>query len=51
MDGGSARGDRGRRPRQRSAVMFLVARRVSGEMRVLLDWRGALAFGAAAGVV
>jgi hypothetical protein len=34
-----------------SAVMFLVARRVSGEMRVLLDWRGALAFGAAAGVV
>jgi hypothetical protein len=35
----------------RSAVMFLVARRVSGEMRVLFDWRGALAFGAAAGVV
>ena len=31
--------------------MFLVARRVSGEMRVLFDWRGALAFGAAAGVV
>lgn len=36
---------------QQSAVMFLVARRVSGEMRVLFDWRGALAFGAAAGVV
>lgn len=36
---------------QGSAVMFLVARRVSGEMRVLFDWRGALAFGAAAGVV
>jgi hypothetical protein len=34
-----------------SAVMFLVARRVSGEVRVLFDWRGALAFGAAAGVV
>lgn len=36
---------------QQSAVMFLVARRVSGEMRVLFDWRGALAFGAAAGLV
>jgi hypothetical protein len=36
---------------ERSAVMFLIARRVSGEMRVLLDWRGALAFGAAAGLV
>lgn len=34
-----------------SAVMFLVARRVDGEMRVLFDWRGALAFGAAAGFV
>jgi hypothetical protein len=34
-----------------SAVMFLVARRVSGEMRVLFDWRGALAFGAATGLV
>jgi hypothetical protein len=31
--------------------MFLVARRVSGDMRVLFDWRGALAFGAAAGLV
>ena len=35
----------------RSAVMFLVARRVSGDVRVLLDWRGALAFGAVAGLV
>lgn len=34
-----------------SAVMFLIARRVSGEVRVLFDWRGALAFGAAAGLV
>lgn len=30
-----------------SAVVFLVAQRVSGDVRVLLDWRGALAFGAA----
>lgn len=36
---------------QQSAVMFLVARRVSGDIRVLFDWRGALAFGAAAGLV
>jgi hypothetical protein len=36
---------------QQSSVMFLVARRVSGDMRVMFDWRGALAFGAAAGVV
>ena len=35
----------------RSAVMFLVARRVTGDVRVLLDWRGALAFGAVAGLV
>jgi hypothetical protein len=34
-----------------SAVMLLVARKVGGDVRVLLDWRGALAFGAAAGVV
>jgi hypothetical protein len=34
-----------------SAVLFLVARRVSGDVRVLLDWRGALAFGAAFGVL
>jgi hypothetical protein len=36
---------------QRSAVMFLVARRVAGDVRVLLDWRGAVAFGAIAGLV
>jgi hypothetical protein len=36
---------------QQSAVLFLVARRVAGDVRVLFDWRGALAFGAAAGVV
>jgi hypothetical protein len=34
-----------------TAVMFLVARKVAGDVRVLLDWRGALAFGAAAGFV
>ena len=31
--------------------MFLVARKVAGDVRVLFDWRGALAFGAAAGLV
>jgi hypothetical protein len=36
---------------QRSAVLFLVARRVSGDVKVLLDWRGAIAFGAVAGVL
>jgi hypothetical protein len=36
---------------ERSAVMFLVARRVTGDVRVLLDWRGAVAFGAIAGLV
>ena len=36
---------------ERTAVVFLLARRVSGDVRVLLDWRGALAFGAVAGVV
>lgn len=34
-----------------TAVMFLVARKVSGDVRVLFDWRGALAFGAALGIV
>lgn len=34
-----------------SAAMFLVARKVDGNVRVLFDWRGALAFGAVAGVV
>lgn len=36
---------------RQSAVMILIARRVNGDVRVLLDWRGALAFGAAAGLV
>jgi hypothetical protein len=34
-----------------TAVMFLVARKVSGDVKVLFDWRGALAFGAVAGLV
>jgi hypothetical protein len=36
---------------RQSVVMVLIARRVDGDVRVLLDWRGALAFGAAAGLV
>jgi hypothetical protein len=35
----------------RSGVLFLVARRVEGDVRALMDWRGALAFGAAFGLV
>lgn len=34
-----------------TGVLFLLARRVEGDVRVLLDWRGAVAFGAALGVV
>lgn len=34
-----------------SAVIFLLAQRVSGDVKVLLDWRGALAFGAAFGAI
>jgi hypothetical protein len=34
-----------------SGVGILLARRVVGDVRVLVDWRGALAFGAAAGLV
>ena len=34
-----------------SAVMFLVARKVDGNVKVLFDWRGALAFGAIAGLL
>lgn len=34
-----------------TGIGILVARRVVGDVRVLLDWRGALAFGAAAGFV
>lgn len=36
--------------RRPSAVLFLIAQRVSGDVRVLMDWRGALAFGAALGL-
>ncbi|HEY8870903.1 MAG TPA: hypothetical protein VIM30_16150 [Candidatus Limnocylindrales bacterium] len=35
----------------RSGVLFLVARHVEGDVRALMDWRGALAFGAALGLV
>jgi hypothetical protein len=34
-----------------TGIGILIARRVVGDVKVLLDWRGALAFGAAAGVV
>jgi hypothetical protein len=34
-----------------TGVGFILARRVVGDVRVMLDWRGALAFGAAAGLV
>jgi hypothetical protein len=34
-----------------SAVVFMVAQRVTGDVRVLLDWRGALAFGAGVGLM
>jgi hypothetical protein len=34
-----------------TAVVFLVARKVEGEVRAVLDWRGALVFGIAAGFV
>ena len=37
--------------RRPSAVLVLIAQRVTGDVRVLLDWRGALAVGAAFGVV
>jgi hypothetical protein len=36
---------------RQSIVGLLLARRVEGDVRVLLDWRGALAFGAAMGIV
>jgi hypothetical protein len=32
-----------------TAVLVAVARRIDGEAKILLDWRGALAFGAALG--
>ncbi|MDA8204369.1 MAG: hypothetical protein M0Z49_16755 [Chloroflexi bacterium] len=34
-----------------AAIAVLIARRVEGDVRPLLDWRGALAFGAAFGLV
>jgi hypothetical protein len=34
-----------------TGVLILLARKVEGDVRVLLDWRGAAAFGAAAGAV
>jgi hypothetical protein len=34
-----------------TGVFFLVARKVEGDVRTLLDWRGAIAFGAAFGVI
>jgi hypothetical protein len=34
-----------------TGVMVMIARRVDGNVRTLLDWRGALAFGAAFGVI
>ncbi len=34
-----------------SAVMFLLAQRVSGDIRVLFDWKSALALGGAIGLV
>ena len=34
-----------------TGVLLLIARRVEGDVRTLLDWRGALAFGAAFGVI
>jgi hypothetical protein len=37
--------------RRPSAVLVLIAQRVTGDVRVLLDWRGALALGAAFGVI
>ncbi len=37
--------------RQPSAILVLLAGRVDGTVRPLLDWRGALAAGAAAGLV
>ncbi|HEY4633536.1 MAG TPA: hypothetical protein VIH00_06420 [Candidatus Limnocylindrales bacterium] len=36
---------------RRGLVGILVARQVEGDVRALLDWRGALAFGAALGVL
>jgi hypothetical protein len=34
-----------------SGVLVMLARRVEGDVRVLLDWRGALALGASIGLL
>ena len=34
-----------------TGVLLLLARRVDGDVKTILDWRGALAFGAAFGIV
>ena len=34
-----------------TGVLILLARRVDGDVKTILDWRGALAFGAAFGIV
>jgi len=34
-----------------TGVLVLLARRVEGDVRTIIDWRGALAFGAAFGIV
>jgi hypothetical protein len=34
-----------------TGVLVMIARHVEGDVRTLLDWRGAVAFGAAFGVV
>jgi hypothetical protein len=34
-----------------SNALIVITRRVNGEVRALLDWRGAVAFGVAVGVV
>lgn len=36
--------------RRASGALVVIAARTDGEVRTLLDWRGALAFGAAAGI-
>jgi hypothetical protein len=36
---------------EQTMVLVLIAGRVQGSVRTLLDWRGALAFGAAFGLI
>lgn len=36
---------------ERSSVVFLLAKEVGGDARILLDWRAAAVFGAAIGLV